>query len=144
MLYTVNRRGVTLWPCWPAAAHRIPRAPLFSRDGMRRATGTRGRFESRWGEAEWEDAILQGPHLTLPTPYYKSPNKTDEHNQDWSATDFEALAPDALPVTAYKPIGDRRVYDAVVHALAGQGRRGVTMPPATLSRRLATHGRQHR
>ena len=33
------------------------------------------------------------------------------HNQDWSATDFETLAPDAIPVTAYKPAGDRYDYD---------------------------------
>jgi hypothetical protein len=34
------------------------------------------------------------------------------HNQDWTATDFEALAPDAIPATAYKPRGDRAKYDA--------------------------------
>ena len=34
------------------------------------------------------------------------------HNQDWSATDFEALPPDAIPVTAYKPAGRPSRYDA--------------------------------
>ena len=33
------------------------------------------------------------------------------HNLDWSATDFEALTPDAIPVTAYKPAGNRYDYD---------------------------------
>ncbi len=33
------------------------------------------------------------------------------NNLDWSATDLELLAPDAIPVTAYKPIGDRHRYD---------------------------------
>ena len=34
------------------------------------------------------------------------------HNQDWSATDFETLAPDSIPVTAYKPQGDSTRYNA--------------------------------
>ena len=42
------------------------------------------------GRAEtWDDVILQGPHLFVATPMYKTPNKTMLHNQDWSATDFE-------------------------------------------------------
>lgn len=72
---------------------------------------TKGRFETRWGQAEWKDAILQGPHLHVATPLYKSPNETMKHNLDWSSTDYEALEADALPVTAYKPTGDRRTYD---------------------------------
>jgi hypothetical protein len=43
---------------------------------------------------------------------YKSPNPTMKHNQDWSATDFEALPLNAIPVTAYKPAGNRARYDA--------------------------------
>ncbi len=56
--------------------------------------------------------ILQGPHLHVATPLYKTPNPTMKHKLDWSATDFEALPPDAIPVTAYKPAGDRARYDA--------------------------------
>ena len=40
------------------------------------------------------------------------PNSTLKSNKDWAHTDFEALAPGALPVTAYKPAGDRVAYDA--------------------------------
>lgn len=34
------------------------------------------------------------------------------HNQDWSATDFEALLDSVIPATAYKPAGSRDRYDA--------------------------------
>ena len=34
------------------------------------------------------------------------------HNQDWSTVDLETLAPDAIPVTSYKPRGNRSRYDA--------------------------------
>jgi hypothetical protein len=34
------------------------------------------------------------------------------HNQDWTPVDLEALTPDAIPATSYKPRGDRGRYDA--------------------------------
>lgn len=71
-----------------------------------------GRFVADWGAASWRDAILQGSHLFVSNPQYKSPNSTLRNHRDWTATDLEALAADALPVTAYKPAGDRLAYDA--------------------------------
>ncbi|MEA9986067.1 class I SAM-dependent DNA methyltransferase [Subtercola sp. RTI3] len=72
-----------------------------------------GYFTKAWGaSASWNDVILQGPHLFVSTPMYKAPNATMLHNQDWSATDLETLAPDAIPVTSYKPAGNRARYDA--------------------------------
>ena len=56
--------------------------------------------------------FLQGPHLHVANPAFKSPNSTMKHNQDWSPIDLETLAPDALPVTAYKPAGSREEYDS--------------------------------
>lgn len=44
-------------------------------------------------------------------PFYKVPKKTLKHNTDWTMGDLEALAVDAEPVTGYKPIGDRAMYD---------------------------------
>lgn len=72
----------------------------------------KGYFETDWGTCEsWNDVILQGPHLFVSTPLYKRPNKTMLHQQDWSITDFETLSPDAVPITAYKPAGNRYNYD---------------------------------
>ncbi|GGO98484.1 class I SAM-dependent DNA methyltransferase [Actinomyces gaoshouyii] len=92
--------------------------PRISSLGLRFSSGwnettdfNSGRFTKAWGKASWEDAILQGPHLHVSTPLYKSPNATMKHNQDWTATDFEALPTRALPVTQYKPAGDRATYD---------------------------------
>src|SRR5690606_38286823 len=70
-------------------------------------------FEVEWGEVgSWDQAILQGPHLFVGNPFYKSPNATMLHNQDWSPVDLETLAPDAMPVTSYKPAKPRAEYDA--------------------------------
>jgi hypothetical protein len=54
--------------------------------------------------------------LFVSNAFYKSPNPTMKHNQDWSTVDLEALAPDAIPVTSYKPVGSRKRYDAAYTA----------------------------
>jgi hypothetical protein len=73
----------------------------------------KGFFELRWGApTTWNDVILQGPHLFVSTPLYKEPNPTMRHKTDWSTTDYEKIPPDAVPVTAYKPAGDRARYAA--------------------------------
>ncbi|PSL08461.1 hypothetical protein CLV30_101433 [Haloactinopolyspora alba] len=112
MVYAVNRSTAT-------ALEKLSHSPRigeldlqFSRGWDESIDRKKGYFESEWGAPDsWRDVILQGPHLFVATPMYKSPNKTMLHNTDWSATDFEALPPDAVPVTAYKPAGDRSAYD---------------------------------
>lgn len=97
----------------------VARSPRIGSLGLRFSRGwdesidrKKGYFESDWGAPDsWNDVILQGPHLFVGTPLYKTPNKTMLHHRDWTPTDFEALPADAIPVTAYKPIGDRYRYD---------------------------------
>jgi len=113
MLYTVNRSAA-------AVLAKLAGAPRLGSLGLRFSPGwnektdrTKGFFVQEWGvPSSWRDAILQGPNLHVNNPYYKAPNKTMLHNLDWSAVDLETLAPDAIPVTAYKPAGDRHRYDA--------------------------------
>ena len=60
---------------------------------MKQADRKKGYFELRWGAPDsWDDVILQGPHLYVATPMYKSVNPTMKNKQDWSATDLEKLA----------------------------------------------------
>lgn len=84
----------------------------FSSGWHESADFEKGRFTKEWGPVSWEDAILQGPHLHVSTPFYKQPNPTMKHNQDWTAVDLEVLTADAQPVTQYKPAGNRAVYNA--------------------------------
>ncbi|WP_242686869.1 hypothetical protein [Dermacoccus nishinomiyaensis] len=66
----------------------------------------------RWGASSWEeDAILLGTHLFVGNPFNKAPNETLKNFRDTTEYDLEALAECALPVTAYKPTGDRGEYD---------------------------------
>ena len=113
MVYTVNTAVANVLATL-AGRPRVGSLGLkFSRGWDESIDRKKGYFESGWGPPKsWEDVILQGPHLHVATPMYKSPNPTMKHNQDWSATDLEALPADAIPVTAYKPAGDRARYDA--------------------------------
>jgi len=112
MLYAVNRASAETLALL-ARARRMRDVGLeFSPGWHERADRRAGRFVSRWGQAEWKDAILQGPHLHVSTPFYKWPNPSMRNNLDWSPVDLEALTPGTLPVTGYKPAGSRADYDA--------------------------------
>lgn len=113
MVYTVNRAVAEVLA---SLAHhdRVGSLGLqFSSGWHEKSDRVKGFFESLWGSpGSWSEVILQGPHLHVATPLYKTPNASMKHNLDWAATDFEALASDEIPVTAYKPAGDRARYDA--------------------------------
>ncbi|WP_369068360.1 DNA methyltransferase [Kineococcus terrestris] len=112
MVYAVNKSTAAVLDKL-SRGQRIGDAALEVSSGWHEKNDrSKGLFELSWGRASsWDDVILQGPHLFVGTPIYKTPNKTLMHNQDWSATDFETLPPNAIPVTAYKPSGDRYEYD---------------------------------
>jgi hypothetical protein len=113
MVYTVNRSTATVL-AKISAAHRIGELGLqFSAGWNEKTDRTKGYFEKRWGVPNsWDDVILQGPHLYVATPLYKSPRRTMKSKGDWCATDFEGLSDNAIPATAYKPAGPRARYDA--------------------------------
>jgi len=113
MVYTVNRSVSDVLTKLTNAPRVGDLKPRFSRGWHESIDRKKGYFDISWGTVPaWADAILQGPHLYVSTPFYKSPNQTMRNHLDWSDVDLEALPPDALPVTAYKPTGDRQRYDA--------------------------------
>src|SRR6185437_4760438 len=85
MVYTVNR---TIAGALAELSDRPRVAALgleFSLGWAEKADRSRGYFESKWGVPySWEDAILQGPHLYVSTPLYKSVNSTMKSKGDWS------------------------------------------------------------
>ncbi len=112
MVYTVNREVADVLARL-ARADRIGSLNLYFSPGWHEKNDrTKGYFVQKWGvPATWDDAILQGPHLHVANPAYKTPNPTMKSNEDWSPVDLEHLASDAIPATAYKPTGDRAKYD---------------------------------
>lgn len=113
MVYAVNRATAAVLAKL-ATAPRLGGLGLQFSQGWNETTDFKaGFFTKTWGAPDsWRDVILQGPHLFVSTPLYKTPNESMSSNKDWSETDFETLAPDAIPVTSYKPAGDPARYDA--------------------------------
>lgn len=113
MVYAVNRSTAEVLSKLSNAS-RLGELNLEFSQGWNETTDfNAGRFEKRWGRpSSWRDVILQGPHLFVSTPFYKAPNRTMSSNKDWSAVDLESLSSDAVPITSYKPIGDRARYDS--------------------------------
>lgn len=110
MVYTVNTAAERTLAKFAKARRVSDLALEFSPGWHERVDRERGHFVSAWGGAEWNDAILQGPHLHVATPLYKSVNSSMKNKGDWVQTDYETLATTALPTTAYKPAGDRATY----------------------------------
>ncbi|TFD88578.1 class I SAM-dependent DNA methyltransferase [Cryobacterium lactosi] len=113
MVYAVNRETAAVLEKL-SHSRRIGDLGLeFSAGWHEKSDRTKGYFDVAWGVApSWGEAILQGPHMFVATPFNKSPNETMLHNQDWSATDLETLEFDALPVTSYKPAVDPEKFAA--------------------------------
>lgn len=112
-VYTVNSDVAEVLATLARAERIGSLSTQYSRGWDESIDRQKGRFDVHWGPAPtWDDVILQGPHLFVGTPFYKSPNETMANQMDWSPVDLETLPPDAVPTTAYKPVGDRATYDA--------------------------------
>lgn len=113
VVYAVNREVASATERL-AAAPRIADLGLeFSGGWHERGDREKGRFELRWSTpATWNDVILQGPHLFVSRPLYKTPNPTLKNKQDWSPVDLEALESDAVPSCGYVPSGSAAAYAA--------------------------------
>lgn len=105
MVFTVNRSVASVL----AKLSHTPRINryrlMFFRGWDETTDRAAGLFDAGWGiPKEWDDVILQGPHVFVGNPLYKTPNKTMRNNLDWSAVDLETLADDVIPATSYQPV----------------------------------------
>lgn len=77
----------------------------------------------RWETAvpeSWDEVILQGPHFTIGTPFYKQPNDPCLNNRDYSAWDLELLPERATPRTNYQRTCDRDTYESRLDHWSGR------------------------
>jgi hypothetical protein len=112
MVYTVNRSV-------SAVLNKLAAAPRLGNISLRHTLGwnetsarKEGRFQKNWGTVtSWDDVILQGPHIFVARPMFKTPNATLLHNRDWSTIDLESISADFIPATAYSPTGESSDYN---------------------------------
>lgn len=103
MLYTINRSSESVLEKL-TGSRRIGSLGLeFSRGWDESIDRAKGIVDIGWGAPDdWNDVILQGPHLYLNLPAYKRPNETMLHHLDWTNIDLTVLDSDHIPVTSFK------------------------------------------
>lgn len=113
MVYSVNRATAQVLDRL-STGRRIADLHLEFSQGWNETTDfNKGLFSKKWGRVNsWDDAILQGPNFFVGNPLYKSPNPSLRSNKDWTIVDLETLGVDELPITIYKPTGDRQRFDS--------------------------------
>ncbi|WP_007514922.1 Eco57I restriction-modification methylase domain-containing protein [Pseudofrankia saprophytica] len=92
MLFPVNRSSA-------GVLGQMARAPRFGRLAYSWVPGwhetadrQRGWFERRPSTPpSWDEAILQGPHLTVGNPLFQQPNPTARNQMDYSLLDLEKI-----------------------------------------------------
>ena len=113
MVYTTNRAAADVLSKLSAQPRIASLKPEFSPGWHESNDRKRGYFELGWGAPNaWDRVIIQGPHLYVATPIYKFPNRTMKNKLDWSSIDLEHLFENAVPVTAYKPLGSWGRYNS--------------------------------
>ncbi len=112
MVYTVNRSAAIVFAKISDLSRVGAMNPQFSLGWDEGADFKKGYFAREWGASRaWDQVILQGPHVHVSTPFYKSPNETMRHNLDWSAIDIEAISDDLIPATSFKRSAPLQRYD---------------------------------
>jgi hypothetical protein len=73
----------------------------------------RGYFESGQSVPDrWEEAILQGPHLSVATPLFQQPEMKPGREHLYEALNLESLAEDVVPRTNYRVAKPYAEYSA--------------------------------
>lgn len=110
MLYPVNRASAAALDKM-AGATRLGAIDFDWTRGWEEDRDRRlGYFRSETGIPEdWQRAIIQGPHLTVATPLFKTANATMQSQRDYTELDLERISEDFIPRTNYqvaKPYDD--------------------------------------
>ena len=81
----------------------------FHEKGAKKAGIIAGR--SAYPES-WPEAILQGPHFTVATPFAKEPNQDCRSNKDYTDWDLTLLPESVIPRTNYARVCDFGMFTA--------------------------------
>lgn len=113
MVYTVNSAAAKALVKLASRSRIQQLSPSFASGWHEKNDRTKGFIEVQWGAVEeWPEVIIQGPHIHVLNGFFKEPNPTMKHNQDWSLVDLELLSDDHIPVTSHKRAAPGAEYAA--------------------------------
>ncbi|MEU6931015.1 DNA methyltransferase [Streptomyces sp. NPDC046374] len=107
---TAEEAAIAALARWP---HRLgAHGPRISRGFDEKNDRTAGYFAWEPGPvASWRDVILQGPMISVATPYHKqAPEGGSKSVRDYTPWDHASLAVDAVPRANYRPTQDRSKF----------------------------------
>ena len=64
--------------------------------------------------SDWNEVILQGPHIGIGTPFAKQPRLSGRNAQDYERWDLEQLPESVIPRTNWQRKADRRTFEAAI------------------------------
>ncbi|QCB51980.1 class I SAM-dependent DNA methyltransferase [Rhodococcus sp. PAMC28707] len=121
MLYPVNRASAAVLNGIAAAPRLGDISFQWTRGWEEDRDRELGYFESRSGiPREWDETILQGPHLTVATPLNQQPNESMRSNKDYSQVDLDSIPADFIPRTNYQVAKPLDQYIAAYPQWSGQ------------------------
>ncbi|GAA2489593.1 class I SAM-dependent DNA methyltransferase [Nocardia seriolae] len=103
ILYPINNVSVEV-------LNKISNSPRLSQTGFEWTPGwnetidrKRGLFEFKPAVPNtWNEAIIQGPHITVATPIFQQPNPSSKNRQDTEHIDPESISENFIPRTSYQ------------------------------------------
>ncbi|WP_051326235.1 class I SAM-dependent DNA methyltransferase [Glycomyces tenuis] len=78
-------------------------------ESIDRATGIDDKVAAKQ-VGDWDEVILQGPHLSIANPFAKAPRTPLVSHKAWDANDLTALPADAVPLTNFRRTVGRDKY----------------------------------
>lgn len=96
--------------------HRLSGREYFWSSGFHEQSDLRrGLVEERTDQpAEWDEVILQGPHIGICTPFAKQPRPSGRNNQDYEPWDLTELAESVIPRTNWQRKASRDAFEAAI------------------------------
>ncbi|MFI0210907.1 Eco57I restriction-modification methylase domain-containing protein [Streptomyces diastaticus] len=119
---TAEEAAISALAKWP---HRLGKLSLRISPGFHEKNDrTAGYFTWSPGHtSKWGEAILQGPMISVATPFHKQPPEGGSKSfRDYSSWDLANLSEDATPRTNYRPAGSRAKYVATQDHWVDHGR----------------------
>ncbi|WP_137876344.1 DNA methyltransferase [Rhodococcus sp. Q] len=103
MLYPVNQSSAGVLEKIAAAPRLGDLKFEWTAGWHESADRRRGLFEARSSvPTQWEEAILQGPHISVATPIFKQPNETMRNRLDTKLVDLDEIPDAFVPRTSYQ------------------------------------------
>ncbi|MEQ8717734.1 MAG: hypothetical protein RIE08_08995 [Acidimicrobiales bacterium] len=122
LLRTVTRQDAATLASLARYGHVLDDVDCFRSSGLHeKGAKTDGTIIRRTGQAkDWSRVILQGPHLSVASPFFKNPNENCKNNLDYTEWNLEDLGINPIPRTNYQITCQKSVFESRLNSWEGR------------------------